>query len=137
MALHQIEVNKEQIQVDRELEAINAYAAYHQMMIDNPELSTAFNHTSCTGEAYTQYVAYVMSMLLTIERILTLFPSDPQWAAAFEDDLQLHRQFLCSAEFVPHVASLDDRVATFIDATAKKLGWTYPYRPPATPPSHP
>jgi hypothetical protein len=127
VAVRQIQVNREQILVDREIEAINAYEAYHHLSIEHPELCTNFDHASCTPEQYSQYISYVMSMLLTIERIMTLFPNDPQWASAFDDDLQMHSSFLCSEKFLRHEPSLDRRVAEFIVETAKRHDWRYPF----------
>jgi hypothetical protein len=127
VATRQIAVNREQIQVDREMEAINAYEAYHHLSIEHPELCTDFDHTNCSPAAYSSYLSYVMSMLLTIGRIMTLFPNDQEWLAAFDDDVRMHQRFLCSKEFLRHEPSLDRRVANFIAQTASKYGWRYPY----------
>ena len=66
-----------------------------------------------------------MSMLLTMERVMVLRPKEPSWEVALEDDLMLHREFLCSEQFVPLAGALNRDVALFIDRTAKKYEWDY------------
>ncbi len=116
-----------QIRVARETEAINAYEKYHHVSLEYPRLANGFDHAASTPEEYTQYEFYVMCMLLTIERVMTLFPDDREWSAAFLDDVRRHQKFFCSNRFAQHIDSLDSKVVHFIECAARKFNWTYPY----------
>ncbi|CAN0481388.1 unnamed protein product, partial [Phaeothamnion confervicola] len=92
-----------QIGVSRQVAAQNAYEAYHHVVIASPQLGRGtFDFSRAKGDDRERYRWFVLSMLLTVERILTLFPKDKQWAVALEQDIILHHRFIESEWFEPH-----------------------------------
>lgn len=121
-------VGARQLGTAREMEALNAYEKYHHLTLDHPDLAAGnFDITAASQDERRRYVTYVLSMLLTLERVMVLFPRDRKWRAAFEDDLLPHQRFLCAEEFLWHRESLSPLVERFIARTAQKHGWTYPH----------
>ena len=115
-----------QIKLSKEIEAFNSYESYHRLMLEYPHLGSGQIGSDASLVEKWQYETFVLSMLLTMERVMILRPQDPSWEIALEDDLNLHKRFLCSAEFVPLAGTLNEDVAAFIKRTAQKDHWKYP-----------
>ena len=128
LALIAVVVALRQIHVMKEVEAYNAYENYHHFILQYPELGAGgFVYNTASTQERFRYITFVMSVLLTLERVMALFRNEPDWNAAFEDDLVIHREFLCSPDFGTYIGNLNPRVAQFIQKTAIKLRWDYPY----------
>ena len=105
-----------QIRVSREIAAQDAYEAYHHFGFQYPHLSSGgFDFAAANRDDRNQYHWFVMSMLLTVEKIITLFPNDKAWRNAVEDDIAHHIEYLESNHFQTNRASLDGRVLNIID----------------------
>ena len=105
-----------QLRISREMRAQDAYEAYHHLGLQYPELGTGLLDSARASELdRRRYVWFVLSMLLTVERILTLFPRDRHWRSALEDDIRTHAKLIGSTEFAPHRESLDPKVVKLID----------------------
>jgi hypothetical protein len=109
-------IAKRQIRASREIEALNAYEKHHHLCLQYPELSSgAFEYDRSSPVDQQRYVTFLLSMLLTIERILVLFPKDAGWRAAFRDDFDRHRVFLCSRDFAKYRLTVSSDVIALID----------------------
>lgn len=129
LALFAVVVALRQIHVMKEVEAYNAYENYHHFILQYSQLACGnFDFAAASHEDRFRYITLVMSMLLTVGRVMALFGSQPEWDASFEDDLNLHRNFLCSPEFGNFIGTMDAKVVRFIERTAIKLNWDYPYK---------
>lgn len=123
IALAALGVALRQIRSSREVEAQNAYEGYHHLSLQYPRYAYgAIDVAAADGAELDAYCLYVLSMLLTVERVLTLFPHDRHWRAALIDDVSRHRALLASEKFRPHKASLDPRVARLVDQAAQASG---------------
>lgn len=101
----------QQIHVSRELAAQTAYEAYHHLGLAHPTLATGnYDFQVAANDDREKYRWFVLSMLLTVERVLALFPNDRHWKAALQDDILIHHKFIASTYFGPHWESLDPRV---------------------------
>ena len=128
IALIAVMLASRQIRTAREIEALAAYERYHHLVLEYPDLGTGdFDYLKASGPSKRRYEVFAMSVLLTIERVLALFPNDPNWRKALEDDLLLHKSFLCSPEFGSFVQNLEPAVADFVTLTAAKFCWDYPH----------
>lgn len=108
---------RHQIRMSREIDALNAYEKLHHLCLQFPEFAVGYSIDAETSASkQSQYFTFVMSTLLTIERILVLFPKDPAWRAAFVDDLNRHMAFLRSDKFAPYRASLSPELLALIDS---------------------
>lgn len=111
-----------QIQISREMRAQDAYETYHHLGLQHADLGTGLMDPQSATEAdRRRYTWFVLSMLLTVERILTLFPNDKHWRAALDDDIITHAKLISSPEFAPHRASLDPKVVKLIDGVLARL----------------
>jgi len=115
-----------QIRLSKELEALNSYESYHRLLLEYPSLGSGQVNLEAPSIEKWKYETFVLSMLLTMERVMVLRPSDPSWEFALEDDLNAHKEFLSSKDFVPLMGTLHRDVAAFIKQTAKKYNWEYP-----------
>lgn len=116
IALFALFFARQQIRISREIDALNAYEKHHHLCLQYPEFCSGhFFETGKSPAAQSQYFTFVMSTLLTIERILVLFPKDKAWRAAFVDDLKRHEAFLRSEMFGPRRASLSPELLALID----------------------
>ena len=105
-----------QIRSSREVEAQNAYEGYHHLSLQYPRYAYGLIDIATADAAELDaYCLYVLSMLLTVERVLTLFPGDRHWRAALIDDVSRHRALLTSDIFRRHKLSLDPQVARLVD----------------------
>lgn len=110
-----------QISVSREVAAQTAYEAYHHLAILHPALGAGqIDFNSVAEEDRERYRWFVLSMLLTVERILALFPNDRYWRAALEDDIRIHKTFISSESFASHLGSLDPSVIRLIQSVLNK-----------------
>jgi hypothetical protein len=126
-AIVALRMARDQIEIAKQSAALSAYENYHHFMLQYPDLSTGnFDYEAADGKERRRYAVFVLAMLLALERVMALLPKNPTWRAAFEDDLVAHKKFLCSAEFVPLIASINPIVAAFIADTATRLSWDYP-----------
>lgn len=106
-----------QIQTAREIEALNGYEKYHHLCLEYPDLACAdFDHEGASAVDKQRYEVFVASMLLTIERIIVLFPRDKVWRAAFDDDIGRHAKFLGSDQFKRYRPTINPEVLELIDA---------------------
>jgi len=110
-----------QIRSSREVEALNAYEKYHHLCLEYPEFGTGdFDWASAEPVERRRYFVFVLSVLLTIERILVLFPRDRVWRAAFLDDLDCHERFLRSDEFVMYQPAIDKAVLRLVEESRRR-----------------
>jgi hypothetical protein len=127
VAAYALFIARNQIRVSREMEAINAYEKHHHLVIEFPQFVSNFKFDNCNAKESVQYEYFVMSMLLTIERILSLFPHDDAWRAALIDDVRRHQSFFCSERFTQVSGSLSYDVLKLINQVSIDLSWKYPY----------
>jgi hypothetical protein len=107
---------RHQIRISREIDALNAYEKLHHLCLQYPKFAVGYSiEAEQDASELSQYFTFVMSTLLTIERILVLFPKDQAWRAAFVDDLKRHENFLGSEKFRPYRASLSPKLLALID----------------------
>lgn len=110
-----------QIRVSREIAAYDAYEEYHHFILQHPELGAGgFHYESAESDDRRRYEVFVMSMLLTAERVLALFPRSADWRAALLDDINLHLEFIASEAFQPLRACLNPKVDRLIDEALRK-----------------
>lgn len=114
-----------QLRASREMNAQTAYEEYHHLVLQHSEIGVGlFNYDTASDIEKHKYRWFILSMLLTVERILTLFPRDKNWRSALEQDIVIHAPFLMSPAFAVHRESLDSRVCKLIDSVLAraKLG---------------
>jgi hypothetical protein len=108
-----------QIRSSRETSALVAYAGFHDLCLQYPELATDVDVASLSSIEGNRYHWFVMRLLLTIESIMNLYPRDKAWAAAVTEDLACHRSYLSSADFDRHLPKLDRKLAALIMKTCR------------------
>lgn len=108
-------IARRQIRTTHEVEALNAYEKYHHLCLQYPEYGCgAFDYERSRGLERRQYVTFALSMLLTVERILMLFPKNDLWRQSFFDDFAQHESFLRSQEFQSFEPSLQPELRELI-----------------------
>ena len=116
IALAALWLAHKQIRRTREIAAYDAYEAFHHFALQYPEFGTGvFDFATASELDRRRYEYFVMSVLLTIERVLQLFPNEASWKAAVTDDVETHLAFIVSPHFTPLRANLDGKVITLID----------------------
>ncbi len=110
-------IARKQIRSTREVEALNAYEKYHHLCLLYPELGCGeFDYANSSIEERRRYITFALSMLLTVERILVLFPRNKVWRASFFDDFAQHEAFLRSSDFDEFRPTMDRGLLKLIDS---------------------
>jgi len=99
-------VGYRQILISNEIAARSAYESYHLLCMQHPRFSAGMvDPATCSAEEQEAYTVFVLYMLMTGERIYTLFPKDRGWLFAIEEDVRNHRRFISSPLFAKHLAN--------------------------------
>jgi hypothetical protein len=119
----------ENAKLAKEMDALNAYERYHELMLAHPDLAMNFDFLNASEKEQNRYIVFVMSMMLTVERVLVLLPNDENWEPALRDDLRMHKQFLCSPLWAHElVQCINPVVEEFIERVAEEEAWPYRFR---------
>ena len=66
-------------------------------------------------QTFRQYEMFVLYSLMIGERIYGLFPRDKGWRYSIKDDLRMHKRFLNSDAFKPHLQGQEWRMLPLIE----------------------
>jgi hypothetical protein len=96
-------VGYRQILISNEIAARSAYENYHLLCLQYADLSCGdVNFEKFNSVDLDRYTVFVLYMLMTGERVYTLFPHDAGWRFALEDDVRKHKKFISSPHFAAH-----------------------------------
>ncbi|HEX8123966.1 MAG TPA: hypothetical protein VF548_00110 [Allosphingosinicella sp.] len=112
-----------QVGISRELSALSAYEQYHLASLQHPQFgSGTFNTDGASEEQLSCYRVFVSFCLMTGERILSLFPTDPFWRAAIKDDVLIHARLIRSPIFQKHLENQIPLMRQLIDEAFSEEG---------------
>lgn len=102
---------KAQIRAANEISVQDAYLEYHRLAIQYPDFANPdYEAIRRTPRLETQYMWFVLSMLVCVERVLLTYRSTESWEAAIGDDFEMHRAYLTSEAFEPLLGNFDDEL---------------------------
>jgi hypothetical protein len=83
-----------QVTISREISALEAYEDYHRLCIEYPEFSDGADVDELSEIDKKRYVSFVLFVMMTGERVYSLFPNDDSWCDSLRDDFRTHRHLL-------------------------------------------
>lgn len=115
IAVAALRIAKQQIQENKSLNAQDAYLQFHRFSFENPEFSKPKNSGIYRSKEDTiRYHWFVIHMLICIERIVIMFPSDESWRKAIKDDLNDHKNYICSKSFDQYLTNFSTEMQGII-----------------------
>ena len=105
-----------QIKISREISALAAYENYHLLCLQYPRFAGGrLDYENSDPDELDSYIVFVLYMLMTGERIFALFPREPGWCHAIEDDIRIHRRFIASEQFREYRENQEWQIKSLID----------------------